>query len=131
MEGGRIRPSYCQGQYGVVPPRVPDIVAIIVQQIRLPLHTSGRRHPRRFPASVEEQGDDHCGGEPSRCVSSWQRTFRSAHQGETCTLPSAACVGFERGGGATGTADVSSQCSCFGCVDGLSLCSTQFSLVVS
>ena len=61
MEGGRVRPSYGQGRYGVVPTRAPDIVDISVLQIRLHRYTIGRRHRRRFPAnasSVEEQGDD-------------------------------------------------------------------------
>ena len=96
MEGGRFRPSCGQGRYGVIPPRAPDIVAICAQQIRLIHHTIGRRHPRRFPpnaASVKEQVDDHFGSESSRCVQSWQRTLRSAHQGKTCTLPSTAYVG--------------------------------------
>ena len=81
-QGGRVRPSYGQGRYGVVPPIALDIVAISVMQIRLPHHPIGRRHPRRFQpnaASVEEQGDDHCGSGPSRCFQSWKRTFRSAH----------------------------------------------------
>ena len=104
------RPSYGQARCGVVPPKAPDIVAIIVVQIRLPHHPIGRRHPRRFPpsaVSVEEQGDDHCddhcdrhcddhcdrhcGSEPSGCVQSSQRTFRSAHQGDVYTSHSRLC----------------------------------------
>ena len=91
MEGGRVSPSYGQGRYGDVPPGAPDIVAMSVLPIRLPHHTIGSRLPRTFPpnaVSVEEQGNDHCGGEPSRCVQSWQRTFWSAHSGETRTPPS-------------------------------------------
>ena len=73
MEGGRVSPTYGQRRYGVVPPKAPDIVAISVLQIRLPHLTIGRRHSQRFPpnaASVEEQGDDHCGCEPRRGVQS-------------------------------------------------------------
>ena len=69
VEGRRVWPSYGQGRYGVVPPRTPDILAICVQQNRLPHHTIGRQHPQRFPpnaASVKQQGDDHCESEPSR-----------------------------------------------------------------
>ena len=78
MEGGRFRPSHGQGRYGVDLSKAPDIVAISILLIRLPHHTIGRGHPRRFPliaASVEEQGDDHCGSQPSLCVQFWQRTF--------------------------------------------------------
>ena len=131
MEGGRVRPSHGQGRYGVAPPKTQVIVAICVLQIRLPHHSISRRHPRRFPtsaASDEEHGDDHCGSEPSRCVQSWQRTFRSAHQLVTCTPPSTSCVGWE---GATVTVDESSPCIWSECVVGLSLCSTQISLVVN
>ena len=112
MEGGRVPPSYGQGRYGVVQPKATDIVAISVLQIRLTLHTIGRQLPRRFPpsaASVEEQGADHSRSKASRCVQSWQRSFQSAHHGEMCTPPSAACVGRE---GEIGTADESSPCSC-------------------
>ena len=66
VEGGRVRPSYGQGRYGVVPPRALDIVAMCVMQIRLIHHTIGRRNPRRFPpnaASVDEHCDGHCGSE--------------------------------------------------------------------
>ena len=128
VESWRVRPSYGQGRYGVVPLRAPNIVAISFLQIRLPHHTIGRR---RFPpnaASVKEQGDDHCGNEPSRCLQSWQRTFWSAHLGEMCTPPSAVRVGWE---GATGAVDESSPCCLFECVVGVSRCSTQFSLLVS
>ena len=38
MEGGRVRPSFGQGRYGVVPPRAPVIVSICVLLIRLPHH---------------------------------------------------------------------------------------------
>ena len=85
VEGGQVRPSYGQGRYGVVPPRALYIVAISVLQIWLPHHTIGSRRPQKFPpnaASVEEQGDDHCWSEPSRCLPSWKRTFQSAHKGE-------------------------------------------------
>ena len=78
MEGGQVCPSYGQGRYCVIPPRAPDSVVICVMQIRLPHHTIGGRHPLRLSpnaASDEEQGDDHCGSERSRCVPSWQRTF--------------------------------------------------------
>ena len=131
MEGGRVRPSYGQGRYGVVPPRAPFIASISVLQIPLPHNTIGRRRSRRFPstaASDEEQGDDHCGSEPSRYVQSWQRAYRSAHQGETYTPQSAVRVGWQ---GATETADESSPYSWLECVVGLCLCSTQFSLEVS
>ena len=63
MDDGRVRPSYGQGRYGVVPPSAPDIVAMSVLQIQLPHHTVGRPHRWRFQlnaASGEEQGDDHC-----------------------------------------------------------------------
>ena len=63
VEGGQVRPSYGQGHYGVVTPKVPDIVAISVLQIRLPHHTISRWNPQRFApnaASIEEQDDDHC-----------------------------------------------------------------------
>ena len=33
MEGERVRPSYGEGRFGVVPPRAPYIVAIDVLQI--------------------------------------------------------------------------------------------------
>ena len=42
-----------------------------------------RQLPFGSAARVKEQGDDHSGSEPNRCVPSWQRTFRSAHQRET------------------------------------------------
>ena len=94
MEGGRVRPSYCQGLYGVIPPRASDIIAISVQQF----HTIGRRDPRRFlstAASGKEQGDDHCGSEASRCVPFWQRMCQYAHRREICTHPTAIRVGWE------------------------------------
>ena len=100
VEGGRVRPSHGLGRYGVVPPKAPDIVAIGDLLIRIPHHTISRRHPWRFApsaANVEEQVDDHCGSEPCRCIQSWQRTFRSAHQGEMCTPRSAVRVGWEGG----------------------------------
>ena len=96
----KLLPLYGQGRYGVVPPKALDIADICVLQIRILHHTFGRRHPQRFPpnaASFKEQVDDHCRSEPSQCVQSWQRTFRSAHQGEARTPPSAARVGWERG----------------------------------
>ena len=71
MESGRVRPSHGQGRYCVVSPKEPNIVDMKFLPIRFPRQTIGRRHPRRFPqnsASVEEQGDDHCGSEPSRCI---------------------------------------------------------------
>ena len=37
--GGRVRPSYDHGRYGVVPPRALDIVAISIPPIRLSHHT--------------------------------------------------------------------------------------------
>ena len=92
----KVRPSYGQGRYGVIPTRVPYIVAISVVQNRLPHHTIGRQHPLRLlpsAVSVEEQGDDHRVSEPSRSVLSLERTFRPAHQGETCAPTSSARVG--------------------------------------
>ena len=92
LDGGRVLPSHGQSRYCVVPSRAPDIVALSVVQIRLPHHTIYRRQSRRFPpntTSIEEQVDDHCGSESSRRFLSWQSTFRSAHQGETCSPPSA------------------------------------------
>ena len=49
MEGGRVRPLYGQGRYGVDPQKAPNIVAISVLLIRLPHHTIRKRHPHRFP----------------------------------------------------------------------------------
>ena len=129
--GELVRPSYGQGRYGVVPPRAQNIAATSALQTLSPLHTIGRVHPRRLlpnAASVEEQGDDHCGSESCRYAQSWLRMLRSDYQGDTCTPPSAARVGCE---GATGTADEISPCSWLECVVWLSLCSTLFSLVVS
>ena len=102
MYGERLRPSYGQGRYNVVPPRAPEIVDIYIYvcvlQIRLTHHVIGKHHPRKFSpntASVEEQGDDLCRNEPSRGVPTWQRTFRSAHRGETYAPLSAARFGWE------------------------------------
>ena len=84
VESGQFRPSYDQGRYCVVPSKAPGIVITSVRQIRLPHHTIGRYHPRRFPpnaASVETLGDDHCGSEPCQCIQLWQKSFRSVHQG--------------------------------------------------
>ena len=33
------------------------------------------RDSHQMLPGLEEQGDDHCGSEPSRCVQSWQGTF--------------------------------------------------------
>ena len=125
VEGGRVRPSYIQGRYGVVPPKAPDIVAIIARLIRLQYHTIGRRHPRRLPpnaTSVEEQSDDHCESDPCRCVQSLQMTFRSAHH---LIQPLA------MDGRGAGTSDESSPSTWIECAVELSLCSTEFSLMVS
>ena len=105
MEGGRVRPSHTHGRCGVVPSRAPDIVGIFALQIRIPHHTFGRRHPQRFPMnfpSVEEQGYDQSGSDPSQCVPSWNRMFRSAQLGQTCTPTSASRArwdGDDRNGG--------------------------------
>ena len=102
MEGGRIRPSYGQGRYGVVQSKAPDIACLCVLDILLHHHTIGRRRPWRFPPNafnVVEQGDNHCESEPSRCVLSWQRTFRSGHQGVTGTPLRVGWEGGVRNGG--------------------------------
>ena len=81
------------GRYGIVPTKVLDTIALHVLPIPLSHHSIGRRHSRSLPpntASVEEQGDDQCGSEPSRNVLSWERTFQSDIQGETYTPSSAA-----------------------------------------
>ena len=128
MKGDLIRSSYGYDTYGVVPPVAPDFIAICVLLIPLPHHTISRRHPRILLPNAAS-GGDRCECKPSRCVSPRKRKFRSAHQGETCTSPSAAHVGWV---GTTGTADVeSSLCTCIKCVIELRLCSSQFSLVVS
>ena len=70
-----------------------------VLPISFPHHTIVRRRPQRYPpnaASVEEQGDDHCGNEPCLCVPSWRSAPRSAHQGEMC-IPSTTHAGWEDG----------------------------------
>ena len=98
MEGGRVRPSYGQGRYGVVPPRVPDIAVICVLLIQFLHHTFGRRHPRRLSpntAIVEEHGDDHSGSKPSRCALSLERTFLYGHHGKIYTPHLAARVEWE------------------------------------
>ena len=113
MDGGRVRPSYRKGRYGIAPPTAPDTIAISVLQIKLPHNTIDRWHPRRFQpngVSVKRQGDDHCRSDPSQCIASWQKTFCSAHKGERCTPPSAALVWWE---GAIGTANNSSLCSSY------------------
>ena len=87
--------------------------------IRLPHDTIGTRRTRRYPpntARVEELGNDDCGSEPNRCVPSWERTLRLAHQGEMYTHPSAYRVGWE---GMTGTANESSSNSCIECIVGI------------
>ena len=89
MEGGQVQPLHGQGRYGTVPPTAPDIIALRVLPIPLPHHAIGRCHSRTLPpnaASIKEQGDEHCGSVPSRCIPSWERKFWSAHQGEMYTL---------------------------------------------
>ena len=84
MEGGRVRPSYGQVRYGVLPRKESEIVTMSVLQIPLPHHTIGRRNPRRFSpnaACVEEQGDDHFGGEaPSVAHVGWEGSDRNFGQ---------------------------------------------------
>ena len=86
MEGRRFSPAYGKVHYGAVPRRTPNIVAISDLQIPFPHHAISRRHPRthlRNAASVKDQRDDHCGREPSLCVS-------------VCSSGNDMCISFSR-----------------------------------
>ena len=126
---GWLLPLHGQGRHGIVPPKALDIADICVLQIRIPHHTFGRRHPQRFLSNAASFNDRlMTTAEAPGAFSLGKGRFdllireRRVHPLQPLLLD---------GRGATGTADESSQCSRFKYVVGLTLCSTQFGLVVS
>ena len=125
------RLSYGHVRYGIVPLRAPDIEAIGVMLFYFLTTQSAdgilRDSHQMLPVSKSRVMTTAEGGQVIQFILD-KKTLLSAHQGRCVHLLQPLMLG---GMGVTGTADESSLCSWFECVVWLSLCGSQFGLLVS